>query len=208
MLARAFQAFGIISDAFVARKKDARGNFFGFVRILNVTRVEEMLSEMNKVNILQARVTVSVAKYDRNQSRVEPRVENCIPIIWLPRKPAGGGTIHASKSYLDALNNMTRSKKSVAFEGEGHLFPRNCIGRSVVGEVKNIQAFSRLEKAIVDWGYPESCLFYIGGMKSIITFRSREISNDFVEKEGWKEFFDSVNVWNGEEPVFGRIVKL
>ncbi|KAI3816825.1 hypothetical protein L1987_16530 [Smallanthus sonchifolius] len=120
MLGRAFQAFGVISDAYVARKKDARGNFFGFVSILNVTRVEEMLGEMNKVNILQARVTISVAKYDRKQSRVEPRVGNGRPKIWVPRQPVGGGNVHA----------------------------------------------------------------------------------------GWKEFFDSVEVWNREEPVFGRIVKL
>ncbi|KAI3787481.1 hypothetical protein L1987_41984 [Smallanthus sonchifolius] len=42
----------------------------------------------------------------------------------------------------------------------------------------------------------------------MIVFRSREIARDFVIEEGWKEFFESMDVWNGEDLVFGRIVKL
>ncbi|KAI3813133.1 hypothetical protein L1987_17849 [Smallanthus sonchifolius] len=216
MLGEAFQEFGGISDTYVARKKDARANFFGFVRLLNVTNPEELLGGMNNVNIQQARVAVSVAKYDRKQSRVEPPAGRGIPKIWVPRQPAAGlnggrvsgGVVSDGRSYRDALNNTKQETKSIIFEGEGHLYPRNCIGKYVIGDAKNSQTFAKLEKAILGWGFPESSLFYVGGMKCMITFRSNEIATDFVNGEGWKEHFDSMKVWNGEYLETARIAKL
>ncbi|KAI3816588.1 hypothetical protein L1987_16290 [Smallanthus sonchifolius] len=84
----------------------------------------------------------------------------------------------------------------------------NVVVRSAFGDVKNTQDFSKLEKSILDWGYPESCLFYIGGMKCMITFLSKEIASDFVKEGRWKDHFDSMEVWNGDDLELGRIVKL
>ncbi|KAI3712140.1 hypothetical protein L1987_70689 [Smallanthus sonchifolius] len=45
-------------------------------------------------------------------------------------------------------------------------------------------------------------------MKCMITFRSKEIASDFVKEGKWKDHFDSMEVWNGEDLKLGRIVKL
>ncbi|KAI3675333.1 hypothetical protein L1987_84922 [Smallanthus sonchifolius] len=126
---------------------------------------------MNKVDIQQERVAVSVAKYDRSRRRVVPQVGNGGPKTWAPKRPTdstnGGrsraGAVSAGRSYLDALNNTNLEKKSISFVGEGLLYPRHCMGKSVIGDVKDIHAFPSLKKAILGWGFPESSLFYVGG---------------------------------------------
>ncbi|KAI3687623.1 hypothetical protein L1987_81323 [Smallanthus sonchifolius] len=63
---KAFSEFGTVSDAYVAKKKDARGNVFGFVRFKGVSNVNGLLSEMSNVKNFEAKLSVSLAKYDRN----------------------------------------------------------------------------------------------------------------------------------------------
>ncbi|XP_021974861.1 probable splicing factor, arginine/serine-rich 4 [Helianthus annuus] len=69
LLWRAFQPHGFITDAYVARKKDSSGNYFGFVRYVVAEKVDLVLQAMNTVRIFEAKLNVSLAKYDKNHNR-------------------------------------------------------------------------------------------------------------------------------------------
>ncbi|MFS8018659.1 putative peptidylprolyl isomerase [Helianthus anomalus] len=69
LLRNSFLPFGFVSDAYVAKKKDKKGNCFGFIRYVGVEDVNATLAEMNRVKILEAKVSVSLAKYDKNHKK-------------------------------------------------------------------------------------------------------------------------------------------
>ncbi|KAJ0668645.1 putative RNA recognition motif domain, nucleotide-binding alpha-beta plait domain superfamily [Helianthus annuus] len=69
ILWQVFQPYGFVSDAYVARKRDARGKCFGFVRFVGVENMKETLATMNNVKIRDVKIMVSLAKYDKNHKK-------------------------------------------------------------------------------------------------------------------------------------------
>ncbi|KAD4887914.1 hypothetical protein E3N88_19986 [Mikania micrantha] len=59
----AFLKFGRLSDAYVARKRDRRGNIFGFIRFIDVKEVNNLLLELNSVKLEGAKLEANIAKY-------------------------------------------------------------------------------------------------------------------------------------------------
>ncbi|KAJ0536688.1 putative RNA recognition motif domain, nucleotide-binding alpha-beta plait domain superfamily [Helianthus annuus] len=70
LLWKAFQPHGIVKDAYVAKKRDARGNFFGFIRLQGVVNMERTVKSMNTVTIYEAKLKVFPAKFGKGNKRV------------------------------------------------------------------------------------------------------------------------------------------
>ena len=64
-LRQAFEVCGILSDVFVARHRNARGQEFGFVRYVNVKNENKLSQALNNVWIGECRVWAREARYDR-----------------------------------------------------------------------------------------------------------------------------------------------
>ncbi|XP_021991981.1 serine/arginine-rich splicing factor 2-like [Helianthus annuus] len=88
VLWRAFQPHGFVSDAYVARKKDKRGNSFGFVRYKGVENLDATLAGMNTVKIFEAKVLVSLAKYDKNHNKFIYTAKFMGEKVWRPKDSA------------------------------------------------------------------------------------------------------------------------
>ncbi|MFS8018831.1 putative RNA recognition motif domain, nucleotide-binding alpha-beta plait domain superfamily [Helianthus anomalus] len=111
ILWRSFQPHGFVTDAYVARKKDKKGNFFGFVRFVGVGNFGETIQQMNTVKIFEAKVTVSLAKYDKNHKKFiyTPKVMG--EKVWKPKEPVhrsvqgngvnppGGAAVREGRSF-------------------------------------------------------------------------------------------------------------
>ena len=64
-LRQAFEVFGILTDVYVARHRNARGQEFGFVRYANVKNTHKLSQALNKVWIGDCRVLAREACFDR-----------------------------------------------------------------------------------------------------------------------------------------------
>jgi len=64
-LRQAFEVCGILSDVYVARHRNARGQEFGFVRYVNVNNRNKLAQALNNVWIGECRVWAREARYDR-----------------------------------------------------------------------------------------------------------------------------------------------
>jgi len=64
-LRQAFKVCGVLTDVFVARHRNARGQEFGFIRFANVKNKEKLSKELNNVWIYKDRVWAREARFDR-----------------------------------------------------------------------------------------------------------------------------------------------
>ena len=62
---KAFEVCGILSDVYVARNRNARGQNYGFVRFINVKDVVKLQKALNNVFFGQKKVWVNIACFDR-----------------------------------------------------------------------------------------------------------------------------------------------
>ncbi|KAJ0683188.1 putative RNA recognition motif domain, nucleotide-binding alpha-beta plait domain superfamily [Helianthus annuus] len=86
ILWRAFKPYGFVSDVYVARKRDARGKCFGFVRYVGVENVKETLVKMNTVKMFDMKVYVSLAKYDKDHKRFKYASASVGRSEWRPKE--------------------------------------------------------------------------------------------------------------------------
>jgi hypothetical protein len=62
---KAFEVCGILSDVYVSRNRNARGQNYGFVRYINVKDVAKLQKALNNVYFGQNKVWANVARFDR-----------------------------------------------------------------------------------------------------------------------------------------------
>ncbi|KAJ0743804.1 putative RNA recognition motif domain, nucleotide-binding alpha-beta plait domain superfamily [Helianthus annuus] len=221
LLSKAFQPHGILKDAYVAKKKDSRGNFFGFVRYEGVTDVEATLRGMNSVKIFEAKVSVCLAKYDKFHQRFEHvgvgrtvQPMNVVGIGQPGRQPElkyvpvkRNGPLY-SDVVTGTRNNVKADKKTIEFNGKCALYPNHCIMRSVIGEVVDVEAVGRIRSMLDNGGYHESPVSYIGGLRFMIVFKEKRLALEFIrrQEELWSEVLTSATLWEGKQPQYQRLV--
>ncbi|MFS8000273.1 putative RNA recognition motif domain, nucleotide-binding alpha-beta plait domain superfamily [Helianthus anomalus] len=96
ILWRSFQPLGFISDAYVARKRDSRGRCFGFVRFKGVEDVKGLLVKLNTIRMFEMKVSVSLAKYDKDHKKINYAPEYLGRSVWRPKEN------HQGNSYQPA----------------------------------------------------------------------------------------------------------
>ncbi|KAM0065492.1 putative RNA-directed DNA polymerase [Helianthus debilis subsp. tardiflorus] len=220
LLWKAFQPHGVVKDAYVAKKKDSRGNYFGFVRCEGVANVNETLRGMNSVKIYEAKLSVSVARYDKNHEKFAQQFIPEVPIQHPPKYQA-----YLTRQYVTrkVSNNVTfkdivsgpgcnpsTSRKVLRVDERAALYPDHCIMRSVIGEAKDLEALELVKAMLKEGGYDGNPTGYIGGLKIMVVFKDKQSAVEFIrdKEDMWKRVFLSVVLWEGQEVEFDRLVSL
>ena len=78
-LRQAFEVCGILTDIYIARQRNTRGQEFGFVRYVNVRNKVTLAQALNNVRIYNSCVWACEAKFDRfAHNDIAPRVSNLV----------------------------------------------------------------------------------------------------------------------------------
>ncbi|KAJ0714174.1 putative RNA recognition motif domain, nucleotide-binding alpha-beta plait domain superfamily [Helianthus annuus] len=226
MLRRAFQPFGFVSDAYVARKKDKKGNFFGFVRYKGVENVEMTLAEMNTVKILEAKVTVSLAKYDKNHKQFIYTSKIIGEKAWRPKDSSNMAppnrygafnksvTTQAGRSFASLFKNDDQVQHSdakvVEVKVKGSKYPLHCMNRSIHGVLKELGSLKSLEITLSRRGLNNFGLSYVGGLNVLLTLGNPELVREVMANFSavLSDVFSAFNVWRGDEIPADRVVSL
>ncbi|KAJ0804122.1 putative RNA recognition motif domain, nucleotide-binding alpha-beta plait domain superfamily [Helianthus annuus] len=226
VLWRAFQPYGFVSDAYVARKKDKRGNCFGFVRYIGVENVDLTLVEMNKVKIFEAKVSVSLAKFDKNHKRFIYTSKIVGEKVWRPKEPAGmappvnkggcsrGATVQEGRSYASLFSRdgeeNNAGSKVISISGRGSKYPLHCINRSIHGVVKDLYTLNNLQSVLSKGGLSGFGLSYVGGLSILLTLgdagRVKEVMSNNLDCLA--RVFSRFHIWKGEDLPSERVVSL
>ncbi|KAJ0941985.1 putative RNA recognition motif domain, nucleotide-binding alpha-beta plait domain superfamily [Helianthus annuus] len=220
LLWTAFMPHGVVKDAYVAKKRDVRGNYFGFVRIEGVTEMDKVLKGMNTIKIYDAKLTVSVARFGKHHKQnVKPngyrpldyryKVNNAPPAgVYIPKPVLNKGLF--SEVVAGATAGASSSKKRIIVEGKAALYPDHCIMRSVIGDVKDVTAFGSIKNMLKESGFSECSVGYIGGLKVMIVFKDKKSAVEFVtrKKEAWEQILSSPVLWEGQHVEVERVACL
>ncbi|XP_035844362.1 uncharacterized protein LOC118490677 [Helianthus annuus] len=225
LLRKAFQPYGVVKDAYVARKKDVRGNNFGFIRYVGVTNINMVLEGMNSVKIFEAKVSASLAKFDKNHNKIErkfpdtryvqpkPTPANPAPPVKETRHYATAGVPKRSL-YRDILvgkqGETSGNSKRVMVEDRLALYPNHFMMRAVVVEVKSVVALEELRTLLDIGGYMDNPVSYLGGLKCMVVFKEKRLAIEFIEKESeaWSSVISSAVLWKGQDISYDRLVWL
>ncbi|KAI3731537.1 hypothetical protein L1987_62726 [Smallanthus sonchifolius] len=102
------------------------------------------------------------------------------------------------------------SCKSITIENNIHPYPQHCIGRSVLGVAKDIQALSETRKMFNEGGFIGAGFLYVGGLTVLLCLKEAHEAIEFVlaKERVWGNFLSSAEVWDGQVVPLERIVGL
>ncbi|MFS7915946.1 putative RNA recognition motif domain, nucleotide-binding alpha-beta plait domain superfamily [Helianthus anomalus] len=210
---RTFQPFGFISDAYVARKRDARGRCFGFVRYVGVVDMKVTLAKLNMIKMFDMKVSVSLAKYDKDHKRINYVLDFTGRSVWRPKgsfqdnykhtdvekQPSdlgqsGTSYVQEGRSYADLIKGnkevQGHGAKVVNVEGKGSLYPLHCIGRSVISHTKEVMTVNKVRLLLEERGLIDVGLSYVGGLTYLLTFNDKASATGCMEVHA--NFFHSI----------------
>ncbi|KAM0048637.1 putative RNA recognition motif domain, nucleotide-binding alpha-beta plait domain superfamily [Helianthus debilis subsp. tardiflorus] len=226
ILWRAFQPHGFVTDAYVARKKDKRGNSFGFIRYVGVDNVGAVLTSMNTVKIFEAKVSVSLAKYDKNHKKFIYTSKVMGGKVWKPKDsvqgnqqgygvvPPGGAEVREGQSFASLFQKEARvtnlGSKTISLERNSFKYPLHCMGCSIHGIVKDLTTMNRLHSTLSDGGLNDYSLSYVGGLSVLFTLGNPGIVREIMSNhsELLSNIFSRFHVWNGEDLPLDRVATL
>lgn len=223
MLWKIFESFGEIADAYVPRKKDVRGNTFGFVRFYKVSDPMALKHSLGTVRIDKRRVIICIAKPEpvknggfrkhvglhvkRPEARYQKNTRS-VNHVWVPK-----ANVTVENSFRDVLtgeknkaqgvnNQVLRLKEGVA--------SREWKTNSLVGTIRNPFALKRLGNNLNSAGLNGFGIKYLGGLSVMLTFIDSEHAMAFLSEKTdlWEVWFSSLKAWEGQHIHFHRIAWL
>jgi len=129
-LRQAFEVYGILTDVYIARHRNARGQEFGFVRYVNVRNKEKLAKALNNIWMGQCHIWAREARFDRfAHNHLEVRVSNdVVRKDVVARQPV-------VRSGIEGVKHVSGGDQKLGEKGEGE--KKVAIGSveaSVVGE--------------------------------------------------------------------------
>lgn len=215
----AFKHYGIMSDAYIAKKKDIGGMSFGFIRFKGVENRMQFAERMNGTRVCGAILNVTVAMFDRRGIEVNDGKK-----IYVKKSDAQSGGLAQSSKPMGAMEKPTykqvveegtkqvggERRKMIALECPKLSYPQTVRGRAVLAVAKSAQSVCEAKKMMELAGYSNVALSYIGGLNMLVVFKKREHANEFMmdKKLVWERFLTKVTIWNGQDVPFERIAGL
>ncbi|KAJ0716283.1 putative RNA recognition motif domain, nucleotide-binding alpha-beta plait domain superfamily [Helianthus annuus] len=215
ILWKAFQPYRLVQDAYVAKKRDWRGNFFGFIQYEGVHDAKATLYEMNKVKIFEAQLNVCLAKYDKDNRKIEygQVKENARAQGFAPKNRQAKVYAPVSNtkgvSYKDVLQGEGK-KKVVVADDRVAIYPDHCMIRLVIVETKGVKEMGDVRKLLDSAGLSDSPVSYVGGLKLMVVLKDKRSALAFINQWEvmWKDIFTSVVLWQGQDMSYDRLVWL
>ncbi|KAJ0539673.1 putative RNA-directed DNA polymerase [Helianthus annuus] len=225
-LANAFRAFGDISGAFIAKKKDKMGRTFGFVSFKGVLDAVELEGRMNNMKLGGNKLVVNVAKFAKeNVGSFNDGVcfgkESSFHLNgWKTdgpaRKPEGPARKQASvfnasssgKSFVDILlNKSSPCQEDDVVEVDSSVFTLSeKFGRSLVGRTVDFSILRSINVLLQEAGFKDIVIQYFGGLTVLLSFSEDMAAKCFAEDSGtWARWFSSIDPWVGQSMPFERL---
>lgn len=207
-LREAFRSLVNVTDAWVPRKRSVKGRVFGFVRCEKIKDPYPILKDLNEIVIMDSRISVSLAMFDRSHRKINYGEEDVVKKTWIPKDK----NIHMGEfpAMATVYGGTSGSKKTLQLNHGDATYPSHCCGRAVIGVSDSIARLHTVKKMLVRGGFKEAAVSYLGGLTVLISFRDSTEMNRFIgsKEDVWKDSLVNVSPWLGQSVPFERIVVL
>lgn len=210
-----FEVYGEIQSVTIPPKRDMHGNFFGFVRYLNVSDKQDLLQKLKDTTITidGAKIGINLAKYDRftpdyfqPQSLNQPQQ----PEIYKPSNKTHHRQNNHQQNHF--IPNKSPSFKETLINGQ---FPKSSnrtiilnpsekeAGKiwssvSLVAEFKDVKKLNECFSFLKSIGLKDFALRYVGALDVLITFKSNDKATTALSivKEKWQTHIRNWFPWS------------
>ncbi|GJU57278.1 nucleotide-binding alpha-beta plait domain-containing protein [Tanacetum coccineum] len=202
--------YGYVVDAFIPNRKSKAGKRFGFVRFIKIFDVDRLVNNLCTVWVGRHKIHANLARFQRpplyknnNQAKIGESMHN----LGVPLKTKGpNGT---SNSYA----HVVKGSQSHNLDSENipaMMLDDSCLNQQnfnccLMGKVKNFESLSNLKVVLVNEGFDNIDLKYMGGYWVMIKFQSEEAKKTFQSNVGIGTWFAKIQQASTDFFVEGRV---
>ncbi|KAL4559119.1 hypothetical protein LXL04_031253 [Taraxacum kok-saghyz] len=200
---------GKVADVYFARRKDASGAFFGFVRFSNLASPEETEEKMGRLELRGRKLTVNISKHPRSTPAIfkrppAPRAPCSVPAPKMDGRSfadaAKGGAHHPEK--VKRVEPMQPAMSLTCFKDIQDWADMS----SIVGEAKSFDMLCNFPSLFMLEGFDVTEIKYIGGLQVALKFKSERVAANFkANKILWLKWFAGVDQLGKNTVRFERI---
>ncbi|PWA95479.1 hypothetical protein CTI12_AA008670 [Artemisia annua] len=191
------KVYGHVVDSYISFKRSKAGKRFGFVRFINVFNVERLVNNLCTIWVGNLKLQANIAKFQRSPTKVNHS-----------QTEKKGTHVHnfngteantAIKSFAHVVNG-TQSTQPVPLAAESTpaiVLDSNCLHtdqlcNSVLGRVKEFASLSNLRTALINEGFAEFNIRYMGELWVSVDFVSSKSKQLFLDNVGVKSWFSQL----------------
>lgn len=219
---RTFKPFGNMVDAFLTKRKDKLGRYFAFVRFEDILDGTDMAKQLSQVILGRNRAVVNVAKFGKNarkpvHTRVPPQSFYHPPHLPPPpppfltsRPPAKTWAPNPGPSFRAAPSGSPDPFPPILSVHLPSPVSFSWKKSSLIGKALDLNRLACMEQFLSLADSDRVSLCYVGGLNVFLTFQSSQQVREFLSSKAdlWKQWFSSLEIWNGQDVKFERIAWL
>ncbi|KAM0006120.1 putative RNA recognition motif domain, nucleotide-binding alpha-beta plait domain superfamily [Helianthus debilis subsp. tardiflorus] len=219
------KVFGEVTGVYIARKLDKQGRRFGFVSFVNVPDVKDMERALNGTKMGGYKLVANLAKFAKENDGILGRKDKGMDDN--KKEPSAhvlGNKIHnqaffkqgtgklfsdlfRKDQYIDGNKDNSNLEPSITIElADDTLAFKDPVGLALVGRCKDLKVLRNLNTILADYDTVGVSLSYLGGLDMLIKFEVEENCVNFLlDNQKWKEWFSSLDHWEGQALPFERL---
>ncbi|KAJ0575090.1 putative RNA-directed DNA polymerase [Helianthus annuus] len=208
-----------IYDIYIARKRDKKGNRFGFVSVLDVKNTGELVKTLSNIRMGDFKLSFNVARFTLEEGEINDRQsERPVPTritgaagTFPGMKKLNDSNLVGMRTFKEAMlgrNNEVKEEKILLIQ-EDFKVNDHGFGKAVIAVMKDFKALKEAGDTIRDLTEGTGVVQYVGGRFIMVSFNSSEEMDRFCLLASEKgEKFQSVEKWIGQTLPFERLAWL
>nr|GEY69960.1 RNA-directed DNA polymerase, eukaryota [Tanacetum cinerariifolium] len=211
--------YGHVIDSFIPDKRSKQGKRFGFVRFINVFNVDRLVANLCTIWVNRFKFQANLACFQRasmNDKKVHVK-KNDKPsrgAYMHSRKEIGGN--HDSKSYVNVVMSHEKSSLRESDVNTKALKPALVLDDSyendfdvtlsLTGKLKEFGSLPNLNKILVEEGFHDIFIRYLGGFWVLQQFSSKLSLENFKQHVSANSWFTKIHQASNSFFVDERVV--
>ncbi|GJT86939.1 nucleotide-binding alpha-beta plait domain-containing protein, partial [Tanacetum coccineum] len=205
--------YGHVVDSFIPSKRTKEGKRFGFVRFINVFNVDRLVNNLCTIWVGRLKLHANTARFQR-----KPLNETNISAKNVGENNRGadkssrsyGGAMGSGNSYVNVLkssNGMGRLES----HSPDIVLDEDCViskelSYSLMGRVKEFASLTNLKTALLNEGFVDLSVRYLGELWVLLEFSSSKTKEAFRGNVGVSSWFSEIRQASLDIIPDGRIV--
>ncbi|GJX88358.1 RNA-directed DNA polymerase, eukaryota [Tanacetum coccineum] len=209
---RLCKQYGNVIDVFIPNKRSKLGKRFGFVHFIKILDVERLVKNLCTIWIGKFKLHVNIARFSRPMlnkgSHSFNSNANVKPVSDASFKKVGSGPsssyIQAAKVGIPSLSDAKALKPALVLDDSCAHETDHTL--SLVGKLKEFGSLPNLNKILVEEGFPDIIIRYMGGLWVILQFSSKTSKDNFMLHVGVNSWFSKIQQASNSFNVDERVV--
>nr|GEW79551.1 glucose-methanol-choline oxidoreductase, FAD/NAD(P)-binding domain protein [Tanacetum cinerariifolium] len=205
--------YGHVVDTYIPDKRTKLGKRFGFARFINVFNVDRLVSNLCTIWVERFKLHANAARFQRPLSQKGTSVDKKYTVLNKEPPEAARNVVrevHSNHSYVNVVKSKSSPgvgdvTSSPALVIDDDCLNPNDISNALLGRVKDIASLSNLKMALLNEGFVELTIRYMGELWILLEFPSSEAKELFKNNVGAGSWFSVLKQASMDFNIDGRI---